>query len=176
MQVAAREPGGTGSYFLGADFNQSAPIVYDAVAAGSVGQGVGDTGNLTLEDNRLLQFALAGDPSQPGSTVTMTVYDENGAVVFTLTAVGGQPTVTTIRYLPSGNYTVRYSSSSGPVVNYSLFMLQLSDEVGPYSTSTATPPQTQNGTSPGGSTSSSNGGYTYSGSSIARPIGYGYTF
>jgi Matrixin len=181
VQVTARNPGGahgTGSYFMGADFNQSAPTVYDGVAAGSVGQGAADTGSMTLEDNRLLQFALAPDPAQPGSTVTMTVYDDTGAAVLSLTAVGGQPTVTTTRYLRGGNYTIRYTSSSGPAVNYSLFLLLLSDEVGPYATSTASPPSSDNGGSPppDGSNPPPDSSYTYSGSSTSKSIGYGYTF
>ncbi len=110
VQIAARNADGandTGSYFMAADFNQSSPIVYEGVAAGSARSGISDTGTLTLDDAGLFQFALAAESTVPGSSVTMTVFDENGEVAFTVTAVAGQPTVTTVRYLRAGTYSVR---------------------------------------------------------------------
>jgi hypothetical protein len=179
VQVAARNPGGagnTGSYFLAADFNTSAPITYDGVAAGSVRSGVTSTGTLTLADAGLFQFALAADSTVPGSAVTMTVYDENGNAVFSLTSIAGQPTATTVRYLNAGTYTVRYATSASSV-NFKLFMLVLSDEVGTYKTSTSSPPpsssdggEMQADTPPGGAS------YTYEGSSYTFLGDYGYTF
>jgi hypothetical protein len=186
-QVAARAPGGsndTGTYFLAADYNRSSPIVYDGVASGTVGAGITQSGTLTLEDAGLFQFALAPVSAAPGGVVTMTVYDENGKVVFTLSAVAGQPPVTTVRYLKAGTYTVRYSSplTSATPTEYNLFMLILSDEVGTYATTTASPPP-QGGSSPRptpgqSSTNTPSGGatYTYNGSSPARPTGYGYSY
>jgi hypothetical protein len=184
VQVAARAPGGandTGSYFLAVNYNRSAPTVYDGVASGAVQTGVTQTGSLALPDSGLFQFALAADSAAPGGVVTMTVYDENGAVVFTLTAVAGQPTVTTVQYLKAGNYTVRYSSPAATPTNYNLFLLILSDEVGTYSTTTASPPPdggSSQSTSGSTTTSTSSGGssYTYSGSSTTKPTGYGYTY
>jgi len=181
VQVAARNPGGsndTGSYFLAADYNQSAPITYDAVGTGTVQNGVTDTGTLTLTEAGLFQFALAADSTVPGSTVTMTVYDEDGNVAFTVTAVAGQPTVTTVRYLKAGTYTVRYSSPASAPAQYNLFMLVLSDEVGTYATTTASPPPPPSGSSDTSTDGGSwyNSWYTYSGSSTSKPSGYGYTY
>jgi hypothetical protein len=116
----------------------------------------------------------------------MTVYDADGNVAFTVTAVAGQPTVTTVQYLKAGTYTVRYSSSASAPAQYNLFMLVLSDEVGTYATTTASPPP-PGGSSPppppsGSSDPSAGGGswynpwYTYSGSSTSTPSGYGYTY
>jgi hypothetical protein len=108
----------------------------------------------------------------------MTVYDELGNVIFTLSATAGQPAVTTTRYLAAGNYTIRYTTSSGSASNpleYSLYILQLSEGVGPYATSTSTPPSSSSGGSTDGSTSGSST-YTYNGSSTTQPGEYGYTF
>ena len=71
----------------------------------------------------------------------MTVVDELGNVVFSLSTALGQPDATATRYLKAGTYTVRYSTSSGSAsspVKFNLFMFQLSDGVGPYATSTST--------------------------------------
>jgi hypothetical protein len=179
VQIAARRPDGaraTGSYFMAADFNQSAPTTYDGVSTGTVQNGVASSATLTLEDAGLFQFALAPSSTVPGSSVTMTVYAADGSVAFSMTAVAGQPTVTTVQYLNAGTYTVRYTSSSATPVQYNLFMLILSDEVGTYSTSTSTPPSSGSGGSSSGSSTSGGSGYTYSGDSTSKPSGYGYTF
>ena len=182
VQIAARNVGGpndTGSYFLAADFNKSCPIVYDGVATGSVHSGISETGTLTLDDAGLFQFALAADSTVPGSMVTMTVYDENGEVVFAVSAVAGKPTVTTVRYLRAGNYSLRYSTSSAAPVNYNLFMLILSDEVDvlDFDCQPATGLVAHSHHSgPSSPPPSGGSGYNYSGSSTTRPSGYGYTF
>ena len=184
VQIAARNPAGarnTGTYFLAADFNQSAPTTYDGVSTGTVRNGVTDSATLKLEDAGLFQFSLAPSSTVPGSSVTMTLYAADGSVAFTMTAVAGQPPVTTMQYLNAGIYSVRYTSSAAAPVQYNLFMLILSDEVGTYSTSTSTPPSSGSGGSGGsggssGGTTSGGSGYTYSGSSTSKPSGYGYTF
>jgi hypothetical protein len=185
VQVAARDPGGandTGSYFLAADFNRSAPIVYDGVASGAVQQGVTETDALTIPDAGLFQFALAANSAVPGSSVTMTVFDASGAVVFSLTAFAGKPTVTAVHYLWAGTYTVQYSTSSGTPVNFGMFILILSDEVGTYSTTTASPPpeggsgENLDPNDPNGTTMQGGSSYEYCESSSECPPEYGYTF
>ena len=90
--------------------------------------------------------------------------------MFSLTATAGQPAVTTTRYLTAGAYTVRYTRTAGTVLlNYDLFMLKLSDGVGPYATTTGSSGGT--GDSGGGSNN-----YTYTGNSTTKPNGYGYVF
>jgi len=179
IQVAARSPGGandTGSYFMAADFNQIAPLVFDGVASGSVSSGITRTDTLTLTDAGVFHFALAADAAGVSGTVTMTVIDASGNVVFALSATAGQPASTTTRYLKAGSYTVRYSTTSASTLQYNLFMLQLSEGVGPYATSTSSPPSTQSGDPSGPPPSSSSSTYTYSGSSDYQWYSYGYTF
>lgn len=182
IQVAARDGGvnATGSYFLGADFNQFAPTEYDGVAGGILdAKNKSDTGRLTVEAG-VFQFALSADLlGAGGGSVTMTVRDAAGNVVVRLNATAGQPTVTAVSYLAAGTYTVRYDyrSPAGSIaapVRYSLFLLQLSDGVGPYATSTSTSHGTSSDSD--GSTSDSDSGYTYTGSSDTDSDGYGYYF
>lgn len=179
VRVAARAPGGandTGSYFFAADFNRIAPLAFNGVASGTVVPGQTSSASLSIAEAGVFHFALA--PTSIGD-ITMAVYDENGTLVFTLSASGGNPAVTTTRYLAAGTYTVCYSTTSGSASNpagFNLYLLQLSEGVGPYSTSTSSPPP---GSNDGSSSSSS--GYTYSSStyssySSSPPSSYGYTF
>lgn len=187
VQVAARTPGGangTGGYFLGADFNHLAPTIYTAAGGNDLKPGKSDAGTLTMERDGIFQFALAADLLGAGTGgVTMTVVDAAGTTVLTLTAAAGQPTVTAVKYLAAGTYTVRYTALSGSQaapVRYHLFLLKLSDGVGPYTTTTGSsappPPPSDSGsptaTSPSDTSTSSDTTYTYSSDGSG---GYYYT-
>ena len=76
--------------------------------------------------------------------MTLTVRDSSGRIVFELSAESGQPAVTVSRYLATGTYTCEYSyhavaGQTAAAVIYHLSMLQLSDDVGPYATTTTSP-------------------------------------
>jgi hypothetical protein len=179
VQVSARTPGRTGGYFLGADFNQLAPTTYTGVASDTLNpNSQADTGTLSLVNAGIFQFALSADLLGAGAGgVTLTVTDAAGNVVLTLTSAAGQPTVTAVRYLAAGTYTLRYSyappsgATMAPIA-YDLFLLKLSDGVGPYATNTSTSQGTTNSGSSGGTDS----GYTYAGTSSSSADGYGYYF
>lgn len=185
VQVAARTPGGangTGRYFMAADFNQSSPITYLSLAAGTVQAGAADAGTISFRQAQLFQFALSADAlgAGPGG-VTMTVTDAAGRTVFSLTSFAGQPTATTNRYMAPGSYTVTYSSGPASFVDYGLFLLQLAEPVGPYGSgaSTTTTGGTSSGTTSSGTTTTgtSNGSTTYTTTSnTTRTKSYGYTF
>ena len=186
LSVKAREPGGdhaTGSYFLAADFNQFALTTFDGVSTNTLAPAATDTAQLTVTEAAVYEFALAANLVQPGSGqaggVVMTVTDAAGNVVLTLSVDAGQPAVTTAKYLACGTYTVtyRYRSVGGNpagAVRYSLFLLQVTDGVGPYAPDSTSSGSTDT-TSSGGSTTSS-GGYTYSGSSTTQSSGGYYYF
>lgn len=144
VQVSAREGAvkNTGSYFFAADFNQIPPVVFDNVAGGSVEVGQTTAAEtLSVNEAGVYQFALGANSTHAGDTVTMTVSDANGNVVFTLTSTAGQPVVTATKYLNAGTYTVKYRAGQANVgtVNYALFMAQVSEGVGPYLPGTASP-------------------------------------
>jgi hypothetical protein len=179
VSVKARTAGGahgTGSYFLAADFNQLALTTLDGVTKNSLAPGTSDPAQLTIDEAAVYEFGLAASMLDTGAGqaggVVMTVTDESGQVVLTLALDAGQPAVTAARYLACGTYTVsyQYRSVSGKpagAVEYSLFLLQVTDGVGPYAPGS--------GGSSGGSTTDS-GGYTYTGSSTTRPSGNYYYF
>lgn len=199
LQVSARTPGGangTGTYFLGADFNQFAPTAYDALGGDTLDtKTTTRTATLNVSDAGIFQFALAAQGASGG--VTMTVLDASGRVVFTLDATAGQPMTTAVQYLAAGSYTVRYTyrgSSPAPSspVRYDLFLLKLSDGIGPYasrtttaapgdSTSSSTSPPPPSGSpdtsgSPPATYSDSSPGYTYDSSSGTTTSGSYYYF
>jgi hypothetical protein len=157
--VSARTPDGahaTGSYFVGADFNQVAPTTYSTAATGTVAAGTPAAGTLAVTRAGVFQFALAADAlGGAGGTLTMTVTDASGKVVLTLEAATGRPLTTAVRYLAEGTYTVRYTTrGTGTLppgsIGYGLFLLKLSDDVGPYgSNTTSQPPPPDSGSSSG---------------------------
>jgi hypothetical protein len=179
VSVKARTPGtrATGSYFLAADFNTFAPTEYDGVATNTVSPTRTDTGKLTVAEPAVYQFVLDARLFQPtagqAGGVVMTVTNAAGQVVFALAVDAGLPAVTTARYLAAGNYTVRYtyrpvSGQATGTVRYSLFVLKVTEGVGPYATDSTSPRS--------GSTTTTSGGYTYGGTSTTKPSGGYYYF
>jgi hypothetical protein len=188
IQVAARTPGGangTGGYFLAADFNRSALIAFAGADAGTTSAAAAATTTMTVGQSGLFEFALAADA---GASVTMTVYDAAGNAVFALTAAGGQPTATTFRYLAAGAYTVKYTTTAAGPAGYDLYLLDLSDPVGPYKSSTSKmtttsppPPPPPADTAPASADPSSDtttgtGDTTVATSSGKQTMSYGYTY
>jgi hypothetical protein len=193
IEVSARNPGGandTGNFLLGADFNQDTAVSPDWVAGDYLAPGASETGTLSVTEGGLYQFFLAASPTTAtGGSVTMTVLDENGNAVETLTATTGQPLVTGVQYLAVGTYTVLYTYSSGTApLRYDMLMLQLSDGVGPYAPGTtssgsapppsgSSPPPPASPPPPGSAPPpSSSPGYTYSGVSSPPPQPNYYAF
>src|SRR5206468_1996290 len=172
LSVKARTPGGahaTGSYFLAADFNQFALTTFDGVGTDALGPGATHAARMTITQAAVYEFALAA--AQSGG-VTMTLTNSAGQPVLTLAADAGQPMATAAAYLAADTYSVTYTyrpvGGSSGTVQFDLFLIDLTDGVGPYpSNSTGT-----TGSTSGGTTTQS-GGYTYSGSSTAPP---GWTY
>ena len=144
VQVSAREGAAkaTGGYTIAADFNQLTPLAFDNVASGTATAGTTTAGEtLSLSEAGLFQFALGAQSARAGDAVTMTVFDASGNAVFSLTAAAGQAPVTASAYLKAGRYTVKYAGAktNAAAADYDLFMMQLSEGVGPYATTTASP-------------------------------------
>lgn len=174
VAIKARAAGAhaTGSYFLAADFNQFALTTFDGVAAKTLALAAADSAKLTINEAAVYEFALAAHmiDATLAAGVTMTVTDSAGRVVLTLDLDAGQPAVTAARYLQCGTYqvTFRHRTVAGKptgAVQYSLFLLQVTDGVGPY--------PSESGSSSG---TTKSGGYTYSGSSSTRPSANYYYF
>jgi hypothetical protein len=168
VRVAAQATGAAaGRYFLAADYNQFTPTELTGAGGDALNPGSVAAASLTVNEAGIYQFGLAAQllSAAPGG-VTVTVTDAAGRDVLALTAAGGQLPKTRALYLAAGAYTVRYTYAAAGggqpagAVRYDLFLTQLTEGVGPYSTRTSGEP---GGTSPppppGG------GGYTYTGSS-----------
>ena len=186
LSIRARDPGGahgTGSYFLAADFNQFALTTFDGVASDTLAPAATRSAQLTINEAAVYEFALAASLLQPGSGqgggVVMTVTDSAGRTVLTLAVDAGQPQVTAARYLATGTYTVTYSyravsGKTAAALEYDLFLLEITDGVGPYPSGSTRSGSTYD--TPSGGTTTQSGGYTYSGSSTSQPSGNYYYF
>jgi hypothetical protein len=179
VEVAAQTasgPGSTGGYVYGVKFNDQpetpAPLLGSDVlpSASSTASGV-----LALNQNGVFYFELAAANSNPSvsSNVVMTVYDDGGNAVTTLTAVTGGPPVTEAVYLPAGTYTIVYAqATSGPdqPVTFWLDGMILSDPIGPYYSGSGPPPSSSTTTTPAGpdgGTTTSTTTFASSGASVS---------
>src|SRR5262249_7438612 len=147
---------------------------FDGVASGTVNAAGTKSGKLTIIQAATFEFALSAEAFVGGTGgVVMTICDASGQAILTLSADAGQPTVTAVRYLTEGKYTVQFSTRSGataPALEYDLFLLQLSEGAGPYATNTGSNDGNSSPPPPPDS------GYTYSGSSTSKPSGTPYYF
>lgn len=163
VEVAAENPSGansTGSYYLGVDFHAPAAVAFTALTSGTLNQNQStSTDTLSLTQNQLFHFALsasyAGSGASSAANVTMSIVNQYGQTVFSMTASTGSPPVTADIFLTQGTYSIVYTAAAvdGTAlqdVNFWLDGGPLSSPVGAYRVS-----DTNGGSSP----------YTYSGSS-----------
>lgn len=162
VSVFARDAGAKGAYFFGADFNPYVTPVLDFVNGGNLDPGSTQTATLAIETAGIFQFGLAAVGYTGG--VTLTLLDSNGRSVFAIDSPAGQPTTTVVKHLTKGTYTAVYtyraSTSSNPPLDFDLFLLRLSDNIGPYASSTTTSPS---------AAPASGSGYSYSSSPPSQP-------
>lgn len=143
--------GGTGNYFLTADFGSVATDVRD-FADGSLSAEQVRTDTLYVAEAQLFHLALSAD-GPAGSTVQMTVTNAAGVVVMSLTALAGD-TVSgpAVLFLP-GEYTVRYTVTTpagGGPVSFKVRGNRLSDPIDPIVDDPTLTPEFPNPTGTGG--------------------------
>jgi hypothetical protein len=177
VEVVAANPNGshsTGRFSLAVDFHEPNLVSFGTLTSGSLSQAQSQaTGTLTTAEDELFHFALTASSANPNAWVTMTVTDQNGAVVLTLSVQAGQPTVTADVYLRKGTYSVRFSgfTTDGSALTGLTYWLAgdiISDPVGAFATS----PSSTGTTSP--SSTSTTGGstsppYTYNSPNSGSP-------
>ncbi len=116
VQVSADPYAGannTGNYLLGVDYI-SAPIVLTQFASNTLsGTSNQDFYAMSVAVDQVNHFVLsASGPSATVATaVRMTIYDQNGNIIFTLDAIAGQ-TVSANVLLRQGSYTVRFVAAA----------------------------------------------------------------
>lgn len=127
----------TGSYFLGLDFhtNPARTQNFTSAALGDAQRTVTQT--LTLTANRLFHFILSADAhgAPAGATVVMSIIDQTGKVVYSLTGNTDEP-VTGNAYLLQGCYVVRFTATAAngellPDLECQLDGSVLDDPIGP---------------------------------------------
>jgi hypothetical protein len=147
ISVAAQAPGSgrdIGGYTLGVNFLQSAPVTFTSVATGNLSSDAPTAaGTLSIAKDQLMTFALAANTASGRPVaVTLTVTDDAGRVVFTLTARSGEPPRTFTAYVRPGSYRFAYSAVAldggalPPDVSYGLYAAAMSDGIGPLRTDT----------------------------------------
>jgi hypothetical protein len=150
VAVHAEQPGGphgAGDYFLGVEFSATA-VILQSFANGTLTQSTPQQtlGTLQVNQEQLFHLALSADggPSAAGTVLTMTIIDQSGNVVATLTVLNGQTQTLTLLLAP-GTYTIRVAAqaSDGSTLSptdFSLLGIDLSDPIGPQPTNpTLTP-------------------------------------
>jgi len=150
VKVAATDPKSSykeGNYFLGVDFRANA-VVLDTFATGALTNADRQAeSTLAVNQTQLFNFVLGATSADPAiaSAVRMTILDQSGRVVFTLTAKAGT-TVSNDVFLQPGTYTVRFSggtenqSGTMPNLDFSLLGQTRSDPIGATAVNTSTAP------------------------------------
>jgi hypothetical protein len=126
-----------GNYFLGLDFhaNPVHPRLFTHAALSDEHRE--DPQTLTLTANRLFHFILSADAdgTPTGATVLLTILDQSGNVVFSLTG-NTHEVVTGNAYLLEGSYVVRFAVMAAdgtvvPDIECTLKGTVLDDPIGP---------------------------------------------
>jgi hypothetical protein len=112
------------------------------------------TSTYNVTQNKLMEFVLSADSGTAWSQMKMEILDDNGYVIFTLSAYAGTPAASGHVYLSAGQYTVRFTASARPgsaftPVGFTLLSRIVSDPIGPRqaSTSNSQTPDTWSGNS-----------------------------
>ena len=145
VEVTPTDPNnghGTGNYFLAVDFHQQTPVWFPNIESGTLSQAQPTaTSTFTASADELFHFSLGAAYASSGSTaaavVTMSLVDQYGNVVLSLTAGAGQPPVRANIYLAAGDYSLRYSAqttdgSALQAMNFWLDGDSLSDPIAAY--------------------------------------------
>jgi hypothetical protein len=145
-----------GEYFLGIDFgSQATPL--QTFAANTLSAGLADVATLQLSQSTLFHFVLTASAqnSITGGAVQLTITDQFGNNVATVTAASGSSQSITLLLAP-GQYNFAISAV-GPAsgLSYTLLGLTESDGIGPQAVDTTT------STLPSGSGTSTSSGYIW---------------
>ena len=103
----------TGNYLLGVDY-LAAPIVLSQFATNALsGTSNQDFYSMSVPISQITHFVLSGSDqnSTVATAVRMTIYDQNGNIIFAIDANAGQ-TVSANVFLQQGTYTVRFVAAT----------------------------------------------------------------
>jgi hypothetical protein len=158
LQVSADgSDSGVGNFALDAKFGFTAANL-STFASGNVSASAPQQSyNLYVGESQLFQFLLSasGVGAPAGSAVQMTIKDQNGSVVFSLTANAGDSVSSNALLLTPGAYRLSFTvlgPAGGPVpaLAYSLMGESISDPIGAVANDPTTQPVYPSPTTPGG--------------------------
>jgi hypothetical protein len=149
VMVGAEEPNGlnnTGNYFLGIEFTGEA-VALQNLTSGTLTQAAPlAVGTLEITQSEVAHLVLSATNSQAsaGTGLVMTIYDQFGNAVSSLTVMNGE-TKSLTAFMGPGNYTVQISgiAADGSLfapLSYTLFGLDVSDPIGVSPTNPTTTP------------------------------------
>ena len=150
-------PAAVGNYALDAAFG-SASANLSTFASGNVSASAPQQSyNFYVGESQLFQFLLSasGIGAPAGAAVQMTIEDQNGNVIYTLTADAGDTVSSDTLLLTPGAYTLSFTvvgPPGGPVpaLSYSLMGESISDPIGGVVNDPTTQPVYTSPTTPGG--------------------------
>jgi hypothetical protein len=148
---------GVGNYALDAEFGTSAADLSTFAGGNFSAATPQHSYNFYVAESQLFQFLLAasGAGAPAGSAVQMTIKDQNGNVVYSLTANAGETVSSNALLLTPGAYTLSFTvlgPPGGPVpaLSYSLMGESISDPIGAVVNDPTTQPIYTSPTTPGG--------------------------
>ncbi len=128
---------GVGNYALDAAFGTAAANLSTFAGGGLQASAPQQSYNFYVGESQLFQFLLSagGQGAPAGSAVQMTITDQSGNVVYTLTAAAGDTVSSDALLLTPGAYTLSFAvlgPAGGPVpsLSYSLMGESISDPIG----------------------------------------------
>jgi hypothetical protein len=158
LQVSADDSAsGVGNFALDATFGSTAADL-STFASGNVSASAPQQSyNLYVGESQLFQFLLSASSigAPAGSAVQMTIKDQNGNVVYSLTANAGDTVSSNALLLTPGAYTLSFTAlgpPGGPVpaLSYNLMGESISDPIGAVANDPTTTPVYTSPTTPGG--------------------------
>jgi hypothetical protein len=148
---------GVGNYALDAVFSTTAANLSTFASGGVSAAAPQQSYNLYVGETQLFQFLLSasGSNAPAGSTVQMTIKDQNGNVVYSLTAAAGETVSTSALLLTPGAYTLSFTAlalpdGSMPTLAYNLVGESFSDPIGAVVNDPTQTPVYTSPTTPGG--------------------------
>ena len=143
-----------GNFALTAQFGTAAAQLSTFASSPNIASGSTQSSTLYVGESQLMDFVLSANSVDgtlaPGSAVQMTILDNAGNVLYSLTAAAGDVVSGAALFLTPGAYTVRFTSlGSGPALAFKLLGEGISDPIGPVLTDPTLTPVYQLPTLPG---------------------------
>jgi hypothetical protein len=158
LEVSSGSSGSrVGNYTLDATFGSTAANLSTFASGSTSASAPQQSYNFYVGESQLFQFLLSatGIGAPAGSAVQMSIKDQNGNVIYALTADAGDTVSSNALLLTPGAYTLSFTvlapaGSPVPALSYSLMGESISDPIGGVVSDPTTQPVYTSPTTPGG--------------------------